>query len=74
MFQVRNISLHIAIYNMPCIIFLAGWDASCQEDFRRKKLKGGKMDAKWLGPFLLSRKRVLRSCKFGWEECHNKEN
>ena len=52
-FKVRK---YIVIYNMPCIVILAGWDPSCQKGIRRKKRKGGKMDAKWLGPFLLSSK------------------
>ncbi|KAL5506431.1 hypothetical protein EMCRGX_G008064 [Ephydatia muelleri] len=30
------------------------WDPSCQKGLQAKKHKGGKMDAKWLGPFLLS--------------------
>ena len=39
---------------MPCIVILAGWDPSCQKGLQAKKHKGRKMDAKWLGPFLLS--------------------
>ena len=47
-FQVRKYIIYLASLSLQVgtLVF--------RKDFRRKKCKGEKMDAKWLGPFLLS--------------------
>ena len=32
-----NTRKYIVIYNMPCIVILAGWDPSCQKGLQAKK-------------------------------------
>ena len=60
--MIRNIAIHanlkyvsVCCYYMIIIFLYQVGALVLKKDFRRKKRKGGKLDDRWLGPYMISK-------------------